>query len=106
MKTAHLQQGNSITEYLESNHIKVVDMIYGQSMGAEVGIELLYQLTNRGIKICHAFFDGAPCIKLSYLYKKFMYFKFKTLIKMLNGKSMDDLMNWNFLKKFANGDPE
>ena len=104
--TTRKQEASYIAEYLESNHIKVVDMIYGQSMGAEIGIELLYQLTNRGIKVSHAFFDGAPCIKLSYLYKKFMYFKFKTLVKMLVGKSMDDLMNWKFLRKFANGDPE
>lgn len=52
--TTRKQEALYITEYLESNHIKVVDMIYGQSMGAEIGIELLYQLTDRGIKVSHA----------------------------------------------------
>ena len=104
--TTRSQEASYIMEYLKENNILTIDMIYGQSMGAEIGIELLYQLTNNGIRINSAFFDGAPCIKLSYLYKKIMYLKFKTLVKMLKGKSMDDLMNWKFLKKFANGDPE
>ena len=104
--TTRKQEASYIMEYLKENNIQTIDMIYGQSMGAEIGIELLYQLTNNGIKVNNSFFDGAPCIKLSYLYKKFMYFKFKTLVNLLKSKSMDDLMNWKLLNKFANGDPE
>ena len=104
--TTRKQEASYIMEYLKENNIQTIDMIYGQSMGAEIGIELLYQLTNKGIKVNSAFFDGAPCIKLSYLYKKFMYFKFKTLVNLLKGKSMDDLMNWKFFNKFTNGDTE
>ena len=102
--TTRKQEAAYIAEYLKENNIQAVDLIYGQSMGAEIGIELLYQLTNNGIKVNNSFFDGAPCIKLSYLYKKFMYFKFKTLINMIKSKSIDDLMNWKFLNKFTNGD--
>ena len=104
--TTRNQEASYIMEYLKNNNIQIIDMIYGQSMGAEIGIELLYQLTNNGIKVNNSFFDGAPCIKLSYLYKKFMYFKFKTLIKMLQGKKMEELMSSKFFNKFTNGDPE
>ena len=76
-------------------------MIYGQSMGTEIGMELLRQLQNENVKVEKAFFDGAPYIKLSFLYKKFMYFKFKTMINMFRNKTIDEVMNWSFLKKFA-----
>ena len=102
--TTRKQEASYIMEYLKANGIQTIDMLYGQSMGAEIGIELLYQFTNYGMNVNHSFFDGAPCIKLSYLYKKFMYFKFKTLIHLLKSKSMEDLMNWKFLNQFTHGD--
>lgn len=39
-------------------------------MGAEVTIELLCRLEEQHIAVDHCFLDGAPCIKLSPLYKK------------------------------------
>ncbi len=51
-------------------------MIYGQSMGSEIGIELMKQLSLQGIIVEKAVFDGAPCITLSKAYKTFMFFKF------------------------------
>ena len=51
-------------------------MVYGQSMGGEVAIELMKQMQENNIAIGYGVFDGAPCIKLSKAYKKFMYYKF------------------------------
>ncbi len=104
--TTRKNEAKEIVDYLKQNNIDSISMIYGQSMGAEIGIELLYQLMNNNIKVGKAFFDGAPCIKLSFLYKKFMYFKFKTLVGMLKGKDIDEIMNWKFLNAFSNGDTE
>ena len=40
-------------------------MIYGQSRGAKIGIELYQQLLEKQITVESCFFDGAPCTKLS-----------------------------------------
>lgn len=76
-------------------------MIYGQSMGSEVGMELYRQLSEDGIKVNNLFFDGAPMIRLSRAYKVFMRFKFGTMIKVFRDKTIDEAMNMKFLKKFA-----
>ncbi len=81
-------------------------MVYGQSMGAEIAIELTKQLFAMDIGVKDLVLDGAPCIKLSKAYKAFMYFKFKTMIKMLCGKSVEEVIRWKFLNKFSNGDAE
>ena len=41
-----------------------VCLLYGQSIGAEVGIELYRQLLDNGVTVDHCLFDGAPCISL------------------------------------------
>ncbi len=81
-------------------------MVYGQSMGAEIGIELLHQMLEKGISADKAFFDGAPCITLSKAYKAFMYFKFKIMINMARKKGVDGVVNMKFLYQFTNGDTE
>ncbi|MBQ3408145.1 MAG: alpha/beta hydrolase [Clostridia bacterium] len=99
--TTRRQEAEYIKEYIIKNKINNIKLIYGQSMGTEIGMELLCQLLKSNIKVEKAFFDGAPFIKLSFLYKKFMYFKFKTMINLFRNKSIDEVMNWKFLKKFA-----
>ena len=99
--TTRYNEANEIKKYIISQDIKIITMIYGQSMGTEIGMELLRQLQKDKINVEKVFFDGAPYIKLSYFYKKFMYFKFKTMINMFRNKSIDEVMNWGFLKKFA-----
>lgn len=87
-------------QYIKDSRINEIRMIYGQSMGAEIGIELLHQLKN-DVKVCKAFFDGAPCIKLSKAYRVFMLIKFKALIGMGEKKSVDDILSTSFVKKFS-----
>lgn len=75
-------------------------------MGAEVTMELLRQLEEQHIAVDHCFLDGAPCIKLSPLYKKVMYLKFKTMIGIIKKKGVDYVLNGKMIKKFSNGDTE
>lgn len=79
-------------------------MIYGQSMGEEIAIELANQLLGDNILVKNLVLDGAPCVELSKVYKRFMYFKFKTMINMLRSKKVEEVLQWKFLNKFSNGD--
>lgn len=104
--TTRRNEAMLVADYLHANGISSVAIIYGQSMGAEISIELLRQLTEKNIPIGAAVLDGAPCIKLSTAYKAFMRFKFGTFIKMLKGKTIEQAMNIGLIKKFSNGNPE
>lgn len=75
-------------------------------MGAEVTIELLRRLEEQHIAVDHCFLDGAPCIKLSPLYKKVMYLKFKTMTGIIKKKGVDYILNGKMIKKFSNADTE
>lgn len=99
-------EAEEIVDYLQSQNISHIKMIYGQSMGAEVGIELLKQVIENHIEVDQCFLDGAPCIKLSMLYKSVMYLKFKSMINMVRKKDVDSILNGKFLQKFAKGDTE
>lgn len=102
--TTRQNEATEIIQYLINNNISNIKMIYGQSMGAEIGMELIYQLDCAGIGFDWAFFDGGPFIVLSKAYKAFMYFKFKTMINIIRKKSVDELLEWKFLNQFTNGD--
>jgi pimeloyl-ACP methyl ester carboxylesterase len=104
--TTRQNEASEIRKYLMKKGIDSVRMVYGQSMGSEVGMELASQLIESGIKVGCCFFDGAPMITLSKPYKMFMYFKFRTMIRMMKDKSIDDVIQWKFLNKFTNGDTE
>lgn len=104
--TTRQNEAGEIKEYIQQNGIDRIRMLYGQSMGAEVTIELLRQLTEVHIEVDHIFLDGAPCIKLSPLYKKVMYLKFRSMINMIRKKDVDELLNGKLMKKFSNGDTE
>lgn len=102
--TTRQKEAEEIVQCLLDNHISNVKMIYGQSMGAEIGMELISQLGRSGIRFDSAFFDGGPFITLSKAYKAFMYFKFRTMINIIRKKSVDELLEWKFLNQFTNGD--
>ncbi len=104
--TTRRKEAALVAKHLSELKINAVDLVYGQSMGCEVGIELIHQLIDSGVDIRRAIFDGAPCIRLSKPYKVFMYFKFKTMINMMRNKSVDEVMSWKFLNKFTNGDTQ
>jgi esterase/lipase len=99
-------EAHEIVEYIKEQGIQRIKMVYGQSMGAEIAIELIHQLLEAGVTVDKGFFDGAPCIKLSKAYKALMYYKFKSLVHMLKDKTPEDMLQIKFLKKFTNGDTE
>lgn len=104
--TTRQNEAKEIADHLQEYGISHVKMLYGQSMGAEVAIELFRQLQEKSIEVDNCFLDGAPCIKLSSLYKKVMYLKFKSMIGMIKKRDIDSLLNGNLLKKFSGGDTE
>lgn len=104
--TTRQGEASEAAGYLLAQGISAVRLLYGMSMGAEVGIELLSQLAKQGVEVQNAFFDGAPCIRLSKVYKALMHFKFKTMIKLCRDKDVDAVLNMGMLKKVTGGDTE
>lgn len=90
--TTRRNEAGQIRKYLKKKGIDSVCMVYGQSMGSEIGMELASQLIKSGVKVGCCFFDGAPMITLSKPYKLFMYYKFRTMIRMMNDKSIDEVI--------------
>lgn len=99
--TTRENEAKLIADYIVADGIRTVAMVYGQSMGSEVGAELVKQLLNRGVNVQHAVFDGAPMIRLSKAYKAFMHFKFSTMIKLAKSKSVDEIMNMSLVKQLG-----
>lgn len=99
-------EAKGIVEYIQKQNIHTIKMIYGQSMGAEIAIELFKQLEKTNINVDYCFLDGAPCIKLPYLYKKFMHFKFNQILKMMKKTDVDQILNMKLIKKIARGNIE
>ena len=54
--TTRANEAGQVTDYLVTHNMTHIRMIYGQSMGSEVGVELLRQLTARDIVVDHCFF--------------------------------------------------
>ena len=99
-------EAKEVVEYIQKQNINTIKMIYGQSMGAEIAIELFKQLEKTNINVDYCFLDGAPCIKLPYLYKKFMHFKFNQILKMMKKTDVDQILNMKLIKKIARGNIE
>lgn len=88
--TSRQNEAAEICSYIKNSDISVIKMVYGQSMGSEVGIELIYQLINNGVVVKHGFFDGAPCAFFPKPMRKIMFVVFRKFINSLRGKSLED----------------
>lgn len=104
--TTRQNEAAEVAAWLLAHDMRQVHLLYGQSMGAEVGIELYRRLLDQGVAVGHCLFDGAPCIALPGWYRNFMYFIFKTMLSKVKGKSVDDVLEMKFFKKLSRGDPE
>lgn len=104
--TSRQGEAAEICTHIKNSGISTVKMVYGQSMGCEVGIELIYQLINNGIVVEHGFFDGAPCIFLPKPMRKIMLTVFRKFINALRGKTLNATMNIGLIKIMSNKDPE
>jgi surfactin synthase thioesterase subunit len=99
-------EANGIVQYLKDENIIQVKMVYGQSMGAEIAIELVHQLLAEGITVDKTFLDGAPCIKLPKPYKAIVRTIFLKMTKLMRENKPEDMMNMRFVKQLTNGDTE
>ncbi|SDA20974.1 Pimeloyl-ACP methyl ester carboxylesterase [Ruminococcus sp. YE71] len=104
--TNRKRESAEIVQYLDENRISDICLIYGQSMGAEIGMELIYQLLKHRIEVESAFFDGGTFLKQPKLYKAVMNFKQKSMINKMRNQSVDEVVNWKSVDQFSKGDTE
>lgn len=104
--TSRKSEAEEICAFVKEKGIATVKMIYGQSMGCEVGLELAHQLVENGIAVECGFFDGAPCANLPKTVRRMMLCIFRCFIKSLRGKTLDEAMNIGLVKIMSFKDPE
>ena len=104
--TSRSGEATEILLYLREHAISSVAWIYGQSMGGEMGMELLSQLKKNGISAGAAFFDGGPFLRFPKVVSKLLGNKFKTIIGNLRGKTLEDALREPTIVKFSGGKPE
>ena len=99
-------EAEEIIRYLRDNAITSVALVYGQSMGAEVGMELLSQLKKNDIAAGAAFFDGGPFLRFPKVVSRLLGSKFKTIVGNLRGKTLAEALREPTIVKFSGGRPE
>lgn len=104
--TSRQGEAAEICAYIKENGICSVKMVYGMSMGCEVGLELIHQLVEHNIIVEHAFFDGAPLASLSKPMRKIMFVVFRKFVNSLRGKTLEETMNIGLVKMMSNKEPE
>ena len=104
--TTRHKEAAEIVQYLTSRQVKDICLIYGQSMGAEIGMELINQLLKHRIHIESAFFDGGTFLRQPKLYKAIMNFKHKSMMNKMKNQSVDEVVNWKSVDEFRNQDTQ
>ena len=79
--TSRSGEAAEILLYLREHAISSVALIYGQSMGGEMGMELLSQLKKNGITVGAAFFDGGPFLRFPKAVSKLLVLKAGQMLK-------------------------
>ena len=104
--TSRSGEAEEIIRYLKEQAILSVALVYGQSMGGEMGMELLSQLKKNGVAVNAAFFDGGPFLHFPKAVSKLLGDKFKTIVGNLRGKTLDEALREPTIVKFSGGKPE
>ena len=104
--TSRRGEAGEVVRYLQEKRISSVALVYGQSMGGEVGMELLSQLKGKGITAQAAFFDGGPFLRLPGVVSRLLGNKFKTIVGNLRGKTLQEALREPTIVKFSGGKPE
>ena len=104
--TSRSGEAEEIVRYLEDRGVSSVALVYGQSMGAEMGMELIRQLKKNGIAVKAAFFDGGPFLSFPKFFSRFLGNKFKTIVGNLRGKTLEEALQEPTIVKFSGGKPE
>lgn len=104
--TSRQGEAEEIIRYLREHGIASVALVYGQSMGGEMGMELISQLRRNGIDVTAAFFDGGPFLRFPKIVSKLLGNKFKTIVGHLRGKTLEEALREPTIVKFSGGKPE
>ena len=104
--TSRRGEAEEIIRYLRKQGISTVALVYGQSMGGEMGMELIAQLRMNGIGVSAAFFDGGPFLRFPRFVSKLLGNKFKTIVGNLRGKTLEEALREPTIVKFSGGKPE
>lgn len=104
--TTRNKEASEIVSYLSSHNVSNICLIYGQSMGAEIGMELISQLLRHRINIESAFFDGGTFLKQPKLYKAIMTYRQKSMVSKMKNQSVDEVVNWRCVDQFKKDDTE
>ena len=104
--TSRSGEAGEIVRYLQEYEISAVALVYGQSMGGEMGMELLAQLRKNGITAGAAFFDGGPFLRFPKAVSQLLGNKFKTIVGNLRGKTLEEALKEPTIVKFSGGKPE
>ena len=104
--TSRRGEMEEVIRYLREQSMTSVALVYGQSMGGEMGMELLSQLKKNGIEVGAAFFDGGPFLHFPKFVSRFLGNKFKTIVGNLRGKTLEEALREPTIVKFSGGKPE
>ncbi len=104
--TSRSDEADEIIRYLREHSISSVALVYGQSMGGEMGMELIAQCKQNGIAVHAAFFDGGPFLRFPKIVSRLLGNKFKTIVGNLRGKTLEEALREPTIVKFSGGKPE
>ena len=104
--TSRSGEAEEIVRYLQEHAISSVALVYGQSMGGEMGMELLSQLKKNGIAAGAAFFDGGPFLCFPKFVSKVLGNKFKSIVGNLRGRTLEEALREPTIVRFSGGKPE
>ena len=104
--TSRAGEAVEIIRYLQSHGIPSVALVYGQSMGGEMGMELIAQCRKNGIAVHATFLDGGPFLCFPKIVSRLLGKKFKTIVGNLRGKTLEEALREPTIVKFSGGKPE
>jgi len=104
--TSRRGEAEAILRCLRARGIASVALVYGQSMGGEVGMELISQLRKEQIGVNAAFFDGGPFLRFPKVVSRLLGNKFKAIVGNLRGKTLEQALREPTIVKFSGGKPE
>lgn len=100
------EEAAKIVLFLKERGIAKVAMIYGQSVGAGIGIELLRQLAGTEIVVHRAFFDAAACKRGAKYVSLSLFYLVRRFVNLIRRKPTDRLLKKKCIHMLTNGDPE
>lgn len=93
---------DKLADYLKEQGITSLAMVQGSSMGAEIALAVAKRLDEEGIALTCGFFDGGPFFHFNPIFRRFMYRKFRSLVRIFDTDDHEAayhaMMNHPFLK--------